>query len=228
MRLAFLSVGLAALVPFPVWAADPPADPAPKPAPKLSVSVEGDIDAKLAPVAGKLTEVFFESYPKLLDRFDDPKKPAPRRIRIVFRKGMKVPAYCGGDTVTVSVEWLTRHPEDVALMTHELTHAVQAYPRNDLGWVTEGIADYARFKYGPKEQPGWELPKRLTARDKYTDSYRTTARFFAWLDDAHPGTVDKIHRAMQAGKFSVEDFKEFTGKTVDELWAGCVKATAAK
>ncbi|UJR13660.1 hypothetical protein I4U23_000672 [Adineta vaga] len=33
-------------------------------------------------------------------------------------------------------------------VTHECMHVVQRYPRGDPGWLIEGIADYARWKYG--------------------------------------------------------------------------------
>lgn len=167
--------------------------------------------------------MFFETYPKLLARFDNPDKPAPRRITIEFKTGMKVPAYCAGNTVTVSNEWLAKHKDDVGLLTHELTHAVQAYPKGEPGWITEGIADYARHKYGPKEQPGWKLPEKLEKKHKYTDSYRTSARFFVWLDETHPGALDKIHRAMQTGKYDESDWKTITGRNLDTLWDECVR-----
>ncbi len=221
MRLTLAGL-LLALAPA-VRAADPPAKPAPPP---LSLTVTGDVDAALAPVAGRLTAVFFESYPKLLERFDNPDKPAPRQLKLTFRKGIKVPAFYSGGTVTVSVEWLTRHPDDAGMMTHELTHAVQAYPPGGPGWVTEGLADYARKRYGPTEQPGWALPARLTDRQSYKDSYRTAGRFFVWLDDKHPGTVDKLHRKMQARAYAADDFKGWTGKDLDALWADCVRDLA--
>jgi hypothetical protein len=190
----------------------------------ISVRVEGEVGPEQAVVAGKLVEVFFETYPKVLARFDDPAKPAPRRITIEFKKGIKVPAYCAGTTVTVSTEWLAKHPDDVGLLTHELTHAVQHYPKGDPGWITEGIADYARFKFGPKEQPGWKLPEKLGAKHKYTDSYRVSARFFVWLDETYPGSVDKVHRAMQAGKYDEGDWKAITGRDLETLWVECVRS----
>ena len=59
---------------------------------------------------------------------------------------------------TCSFEWLRKHPDDIGLFTHELVHVVQAYPKSDPTWLTEGLADYARHSYGPKKQPGWALP----------------------------------------------------------------------
>lgn len=214
---------LIALLPV-LW----PAPPAAKSADPFTLTVTGDIEPADAPVVGRLATVFYQSYPKLVERFGHPDKPAPRRVRLVVKPTLDVPAYCTGAVVTVSRDWLRKHPDDVGLFTHELTHVVQAYPPGAPGWLVEGVADYARHKYGPADQPGWALPARLTARNKYTDAYRVTARFLVWLDDKHPGAVDKLHRKMQDRAFAVEDFKELTGKTVDELWAACVAELGKK
>ena len=157
-----------------------------------------------------------------------PKKPAPRHINLVLARDIKVPAYCSNATITVSVEWLQKHPDDLGVLTHELTHAVQAYPNSDPGWLTEGLADYARHLYGPKEQPGWALPAQLTAKQSYKDSYRVTGRFLLWLDDKHPGVVDKLHRRMQDREFAIEDFRTFTGTAIDELWEDSVRELKKK
>ena len=206
-------------------AADVPAktDAAKAAAGGFELVISGEIEPDFAPTVGKLTALYYESYPKLVARFENPRKPAPRRIALKFERGLKVPAHCVGDVITISIDWLRRYPNDLGLLTHELTHAVQAYPSPNPGWFTEGLADYARALYGPKVQPGWELPPKLDSRQNYTDSYRTTARFLQWLDTKHPGTVDKLHRKMQERAFAVEDFKKLTGKTVEELWAECVR-----
>jgi hypothetical protein len=194
---------------------------------RFTLSISGEVPTDFAPVVGRLTTLFYQSYPKLVERFEHPNKPAPRRIRMTFERGMKVPAYCTGSEIKISIDWLEKHPDDIALLTHELTHAVQAYPRSDPGWLTEGIADYARQLYGPKEQPGWSLPKRLSERNSYRDSYRVTARFLVWLDTKHPGAVDKVHRRMQDKEFTLSDFETATGKPLDALWSECVKELSA-
>lgn len=218
-RLPAVLAGVAALVPFarPAAAADAPAKP-------LSITVDGDIDAAMAPVAGKMTALFFECYPKLLARFENPDRPAPRHIRLTFVTGLKPPAQCSGDRVEVSVGWLRDHPDDLGMLTHELTHAVQAYPDYNPGWLTEGIADYARHLYGPKEQPGWSLAAKLTADQSYRDGYGTAAKFLLWLDARTPGAVDKLHRKMQTGGLKRGDIEAIAGRPLDALWDECVKA----
>lgn len=194
-----------------------------KPKTEFTVTMSGDIDESNAEVVGQLTTLFHQSYPKLVKRFENPKHPAPRHIDVVFDPGIDVPAYCSGDKITVSSKWLKEHPGDIALLTHELTHAVQRYESNPPGWLTEGIADYARHLYTPGKQPDWSLPERFRRRDSYKDSYRTSAKFLVWLDEKHAGAVDKIHRKIQDGDFSIDDFETITGKSVELLWEECVR-----
>ena len=202
------------------------AGPAPKPADALTLTVTGDVEPALAPVAGKMVAHFYESYPKLLKRFENPDKPALRAVRLVFAPG-KVPGYTAGGTVTVSTDWLGEHPDDIGLLTHELTHVVQAYPPGGPGWLTEGIADYARHLYGPDKQ-SWKLPGQLSPDWSYTKGYGITARFLVWLDEKHPGSLDKLHRRMQGGGVKDADFKAITGTDLDALWQECVKESRAK
>lgn len=203
----------------------PVAAAAAKPAAGYSLAIDGEIEPDFAPIVGRLTQLYYESYPKLVARFEHPERPAPRKIRLTFERGMKVPAHCSGDVVTISIDWLRRNPNDLGLLTHELTHAVQRYPSPNPGWFTEGLADYARALYGPKQQPGWSLPAKLTEKQSYTNGYTTSAKFLTWIDTKHPGTVDKLHRKMQDKTMTLDDFKTLTGKTVDELWAECVTET---
>ena len=237
-----LAPALLALVPlalaFPAApVAAGPDDPAGDPPAPLSVTVTGPAlagpgAADAAPAAGGLTAEFFRCYPALLERFDDPADPAPRAITLVLKPRLRVPAYCAGDTITVSARWLRDHPEDLALLTHELTHAVQRYPnpgdgRERPGWLVEGLADYARQVYGPDRQPGWSLPARLTDRNNYTDGYRVTARFLVWLDEKHPGAVDALHESLRAGAYTDAVFKTAAGAPVADLWARCVADLSA-
>jgi hypothetical protein len=219
LALLVLAVGVA----LPAFSQAPAEKPRRDKQGSFTLTISGEIDSTLAPVAGRLTTLFYQSYPKLIERFENPAKPASRHIQLVFERGLKVPAYCSGAKVTVSVEWLKMHPDDIGLFTHELTHVVQAYPRGDPGWLTEGIADYARHLYGPKEQPGWALPKRLSRKQSYKDSYRVAARFLLWLDTRHPQVVDKVHRKMHEGTFQVGDFRTLTGQSLDALWEACVR-----
>ncbi len=190
---------------------------------ELQLSIEGPIDAEFAPIVGKLTTLFYECYPKLLKRFDNPKLPSAKHVKLRFRPAVNVPAYCVNDTITISMDWLKKHPEDIGLLTHELTHVVQHYPGGQAGWMVEGIADYARFCYGPETQPGWSWNRRLGARNKFDQSYTVTGKFLWWLEEHYPKSVDKLHQNLQNRTFSVDDFKTITGKEINELWEQCLK-----
>ena len=220
LAAAALSLGIA-----PVSAADAPkADKHLQKKEPFSLEVVGETTGDAAPIVKRLKEVFEYSYPKLIARFDDPNRPAPRKVRLEMKPKLNVPAYASGGTISVSLEWLRQHPEDVGLLTHELTHVVQHYRgRKTPGWFTEGFADFTRKICGPVKQPGWELPEKLSPSQSYRDSYRVTGRFLLWLDARHPKVVDRLHRSAQNNEFNVADFKRYTNKTIDELWAECVR-----
>jgi hypothetical protein len=113
-----------------------------------------------------------------------------------------------------------KHPEDIDVVTHEVMHIVQAYGDNHVpGWLTEGIADYVRYKYGVNNTAaGWKLTD-YKAGQSYTNAYRITARFLVWVEkNKNPETVNKMDSAMRAGKYTDGMWKQYCGKTVDELW----------
>ena len=188
----------------------------------LELVIQGPVSGAMVPVAADLTRRFYEDYPKLLKRFDQTGHPVPRRIVIKFDPVLEIPAHCLSNTVTVGVKWLTAHPEDTALLTHELTHAVQQYPQPNPGWLTEGIADYARFVYGPAKQENWSLPERFRPGQSYLEGYRTTARFLVWVEQKYPGTLDAVHRDLQEGKYQADRFRTATGHNLEDLWAQCL------
>lgn len=84
-------------------------------------------------------------------------------------------------------------------------------------WLTEGIADYIRLAHFEPDAP---LPRPINPdKAKYTDSYKTTATFFRWIEKTYdPNLVKKINLALRDGKYKLELFEEFTGKPIDQLW----------
>ena len=219
--LVMVAWGMGMMVHPPVASAQTGA-PAAQASPELKLQIEGPVSGPMIPVAADLMRRFYEDYPKLLERFDQAARPAPRRIIIKFDSSLAIPAHCMRDTITVGVKWLTAHPEDTALLTHELSHAVQQYPQPNPGWLTEGIADYARYVYGPAVQQNWSLPERFRPGQSYLEGYRTTARFLVWIEKRNPGTVDLVHRDLQNGKYDAARFTTVTGKSLDDLWKECL------
>ena len=115
------------------------------------------------------------------------------------------------------------NPNDMHTLTHEMTHALQVYKDSKYGaantanggsWITEGIADVSRYMYDNR----FSLPS-FASNQKYTDSYRVTARFFLWIDQNVEDTfVEQFHDALKCEAYNQNFFVKITGKTVDELW----------
>ena len=167
----------------------------------------------------KLIDTYFKVYPALVKQYN---KKATRVVTFVIDPDYDGVAGTSNDKVVFSVKYMTAHPNDIDIVTHETMHIVQSYGDGSKipGWLTEGIADYARDTYGVgNEKAGWSLPKFSTSQN-YKNSYRITARFLAWLEySGYKGIVKKLD---QAGRDKTYDkggiWKKLTGKTIDELW----------
>lgn len=168
-------------------------------------------------VKKRLTEVFFINYPKEAKLYN--KNTTPKVIFVVDPEYTGVAA-AGGGVVRFNPEWFKKHPGDVDVVTHEVMHLVQSYPNGaGPGWVTEGVADYVRYKLGvDNEGADWKLTD-FNEKQSYENSYRITARFFHWLESRKKGTVKKLDAAMRNKTYSDSFWTEQFGKDVDALWA---------
>ena len=166
----------------------------------------------------KMEEAFFEVYPVLVKRFNE---NAAKKVIFVIDPNYNGVAYAAGGRTVYSPEWLAKHPEDIDVVTHEVMHIVQSYG-NGSGpmWVTEGIADFVRHKYGVNnEKGGWAMPA-VRAGHHYTDSYRITARFFNWMEtNMGESVINKLDKAMRDHSYTNNTWMELTGKGIDDLWA---------
>lgn len=142
----------------------------------------------------------------------------PKTITLTFKPNIDAPAFASGGGITVNAKWIKAHPDDFGMIIHELTHVIQAYPggRNTPGWLVEGIADYIRWwRYEPESPRTPVNPEKA----KYTDSYRTTAAFLAFVVAKYDrGIVKRLDKALRERTYSDEIFQQVTGKTVDTLW----------
>lgn len=142
----------------------------------------------------------------------------PAEIRLVIKKEISAPAFASGNTITINGKWITQRPDDLGMAIHELVHVVQSYPasRSKPGWLVEGIADYIRWwRYEP-EAP---RPRINVDRAKYSDSYRTTAYWLAWVSKKYDmRLVPALDLAMRKREDPMPLFQKMTGKTPDELW----------
>ena len=179
------------------------------------------VDAKLKPVCARW-------YPLIVEMLPSDGYTAPDRFTIVFHSDMRGVANASGRRINCAVPWFKRNLEGEAVgaVVHEMVHIVQQYRRGrggnrNPGWMVEGLADYIRwFLYEPEDK----RPRPNPQRAKYTDSYRTTAAFLAYVTHSHDKEIiKKFNAAMREGKYSEDLWKEYTGKTADELWADYIE-----
>ncbi|WP_295649927.1 basic secretory protein-like protein [uncultured Mucilaginibacter sp.] len=165
-----------------------------------------------------LIDAFFTVYPAERKRFN---MQASATVVFVIDTGYHGVAATSGHIVRFNPDWFKKHPEDIDVVTHEVMHIVQSYGDNHVpGWLTEGIADYVRYKFGiNNDASGWKLTD-FKPTQSYTNAYRITAHFLVWAEKhKNPGLVDTLDGAMRQGIYTSELWQQLTGKNVDELWA---------
>ncbi|MEH6406222.1 MAG: basic secretory protein-like protein [Leeuwenhoekiella sp.] len=164
-----------------------------------------------------LTEIVHKVYPQLMKDFN---KDARTDIAIKIDTTYDGVAFANDGQVTISSKWLHAKPEDLDLITHEVMHIIQAYPNGSgPGWLTEGIADYVRAKYGVDNKgAGWSMTP-FDSSQHYTNSYRITARFLTWISQKYDDQiVFKLDNNLRNKTYSADLWKKYTGKTLDQLW----------
>lgn len=165
----------------------------------------------------RMIETFFKVYPILANDFN---KNTDKAVTFSIDTAYKGVAATGGGRIVYNPEWFVKHPGDIDVVTHEVMHVVQNYGNGGgPGWLTEGIADYVRFKYGV-DNPGanWTLTP-FKPEHSYKNAYRITARFLNWLEThGNKGIVVKLDNIMRTHTYSATTWQDLTGKSVDELW----------
>lgn len=172
----------------------------------LDVSVEEGIQ-----------KIFVRVYPQLVNDFNT---DAQRQVTINIDTTYTGVAYASNGQITISSAWLHKKPEDLDLVTHELMHLVQSYPNNaGPGWLTEGIADYVRYKYGvDNKRADWSLTPFNNSQN-YKNSYRITARFLVWASQKYDQKlVYKLDNSLRQKKYNESLWKTYTKKDLDTLW----------
>jgi len=167
-------------------------------------------------VGARMVDAFFRAYPAEARRFNP---SSLRTVTLVIDPAYHGVAGTSDGIIRVDPAYMKKEPRDIDVITHEAMHLVQDYKVEGPGWITEGIADYARYKYGVDNAGAkWRLPL-FTTSQAYTDGYGVTARFFVWLEkEAGPRIVDRVDALMRSGKYEPGIWKQLTGKTIEQLW----------
>ena len=165
----------------------------------------------------RYASLILKNYQKISLMLDSKYYKHPRALNLIIRKTLKgAPAWCSAAGMELNGKWFRKKPNDVGCIIHELTHIVQSYTCGPT-WITEGIADYIRHKI--PHDDGWKLSLRYRKGDKYTIGYWVTASFFVFIEKKYDkDIVKKLNRAMQKGEYKDELFKNYTGKSLDNLW----------
>jgi hypothetical protein len=166
--------------------------------------------------AAKAKQLCEKHYGPIKDILLAPDLDAPDQVALVFAKDMEGVAATSGATITIAASWVKNNPDDFGMVIHELVHVVQSYPEYHPVWLVEGIADYVRFWMF---EPASARPVVDPDKAKYTDGYRTTGAFLAWVVDAHGGQViTEVSTALRKNIYEPDLWSRVTGHDLDELW----------
>ncbi|CAF1359767.1 unnamed protein product [Adineta steineri] len=162
-------------------------------------------------------DTYFANMPQMCSRFNN--NGCTRDVVFTIDPNYNGVAYASGGNIVISAAWLRNNPQDTDVVTHEAMHVVQRYPRGDPGWLIEGIADYARFRFGRNNPAAnWWLPD-FDRNHHYTNAYRVTARFLVWCENRWPNIVNQLDSVMRSNTYSANSWNQFSGgKSVDQLW----------
>lgn len=192
---------------------------------KYTLEVSGN-DANFSPqLTQRLIDVFFIVYPKLAKEYNT--KTLKKVVFFIDTSYHGVAATDNG-RVVFSSAYMTKHPGDVDVVTHEVMHIVQNYGESaGPGWLTEGIADFARNQFGVDNAGAkWSMPDYKPTQH-YDNSYRITARFLFWIEKkVKKDVVKKLDAALRDHTYTEAIWVQLTGKNLDALWEAYGKEPA--
>ena len=171
-----------------------------------------------AKVKQRMINTFFQVYPLQAKKYN---VKTLRKVIFIIDPAYDGVAASWNGIVRYNPEWLKKHPGDIDVVTHEIMHITQWYPNGaGPGWLTEGIADYVRYTMGVDNVgANWTMPE-FNPKQNYTDAYRVTARFLVWVEkNYNKNLVKKMDTALRNHTYNSNLWVQYTGKTVDELWA---------
>ncbi len=188
------------------------------------ISKDPDLDER---VKQSLIDTYFKVYPVLVKKFNN---KSTKDVLFVVDTAYGGVAEASGNRILFSSKYLKSNPTDIDVVTHETMHIAQGYGYSaGPVWLTEGIADYVRYKYGVDNIGSkWALPN-FNSGQSYTNSYRITARFFEWLEQhGQKGLIEELDKQLRAHTYTEKSWAALTGKTIDELWTEYAKSPDLK
>ncbi len=169
-------------------------------------------------IEDRMVDAFYKVYPKQAKMYNP---QTLKKVFFVIDPEYTAVAATAGSIVRYNPEWFVKNPGDIDVVTHEVMHIVQSYSGGaGPGWLTEGIADYVRYKFGvDNEGAKWALPD-YNSKQSYTNSYRVTARFLVWIEKKYDKKlVKKMNAALHSKTYNKGLWEKYTGKNLDELWS---------
>ena len=143
-------------------------------------------------------DVFETAYPRLYARWGTAQSPTTVFFKADANDTESV-AYSYSNHIVVTTDFANRKPTDRGYFVHELMHSIQAYgdkmEYDADSWWTEGMADYARFRYYQ-----WAALEQMEASSMYAEdwmnwqfeAYGDSQWFFAYMDARYPTTVNDL------------------------------------
>lgn len=163
-------------------------------------------------------KTFFIVYPEIMAYFNP---DAPKKVTFVIDPTYDGIAATSNATTYFNPGYSLSNPTDLNVIAHEVTHIVQQYTHaGEPGWITEGLADYSKEKFGvPYGFDGWYIPDYQVG-DKYTTGYSVIARFIQWAEAKYGRPMaQEIDKEMRAGTYDNDaTWQALTGSTFDQLW----------
>uniref|UniRef100_A0A914QZA2 Uncharacterized protein n=1 Tax=Panagrolaimus davidi TaxID=227884 RepID=A0A914QZA2_9BILA len=158
-------------------------------------------------------------YPRVAAYFNNPNAPTAINLRYDGNCDTvpSVPNF--GSEILFCTKYMSPRPLYYDVITHEIAHVIQGYPKSDPFWLIEGIADFARWKFGVQSDPTWFNLEKFDPNSKYTDGYSPAARFLLWLEPRYSGIIKSLDGVLRKGIYDhVQTWKSLVGKSVDDLW----------
>ncbi|MCW1915641.1 basic secretory family protein [Luteolibacter sp. GHJ8] len=180
-----------------------------------------------------LMPVMEDWYPKLIEMIPVDGYTPPDTINFTMKlattlpgHAQGVPAFASGNNVTLNANFMRDQQggEAIGCAIHEIVHVVQfgspggsTRGQRPPTWVTEGVADYIRWFLFEPQAKGAEITQRNFASANYDSSYRITANFYDFVIKKYEkDLMKKLNLATHQG-YSEDLWKQWTGKTVQEL-----------